>query len=95
MPELAIDLATREGWLWLFYASAICLLGAVASRLVAGSLLDTSSAGCRRLIRGRLPPCVCHPPAFSGLTRPECRGKTAENCDFQANGRLAIGGRPD
>ena len=40
MPVLAIDLVTREGRLWLVYASAICLLGAVASQLAAGSLLD-------------------------------------------------------
>src|SRR6185369_8196714 len=44
MPVLAIDLATREGRLRLVYASAICLFGAVASRLSGGSLLlDASS----------------------------------------------------
>jgi PAS domain S-box-containing protein len=39
MPVLAIDLATREGRLWLVYASAICVLGALASQLASGSLL--------------------------------------------------------
>ena len=44
MPVLAIDLATREGRLRVVYASAICLFGAIASRLSGGSLLlDASS----------------------------------------------------
>lgn len=42
MPHLAIDLATRDGRLRLVYAAIVCLLGALASRLVGASLLDIS-----------------------------------------------------
>ena len=45
MPKLAIDFRSEENRVRLYYAAAVSLFGALASRLVASSLLPWNDGG--------------------------------------------------
>src|SRR5262245_29566154 len=45
MPQLAVDFRSEESRVRLYYAAAVSLFGALASRLVASSLLPWNDGG--------------------------------------------------